>query len=368
LPPPTLIPTRTLADGEILETLEADETATTVAGWTKTPTLTPTHTPSLTYTPNRTATLNEVRNQTATARQAQTMAQWTKTPTPTSTPTSTYTYTPSKTFTPTYTYTPSQTFTPTPLPAGFQFTDEKGVVMVWVPPGTFMMGSTDADKDASSDEKPQTRITFEKGFWIDRTEVTNKDYKAFINAGGYQQDQWWPKGAVEWKKTRTGPNDYSGFTGDYQPRVGVYGVEAMAYCAWRGGKLPDESEWEYAARGSDGRLYPWGNQAPDASRAVFGLGSSGKTLPVNDEKRLQGASWVGALDMAGNVWEWTASIYGNYPFKADPSFRDKVTRESLLVLRGGSYYQSAAGALRVAVRDGSNFEGYYDGFRCARSS
>jgi formylglycine-generating enzyme required for sulfatase activity len=264
---------------------------------------------------------------------------------------------------------PQWTKTPTPLPPGVQFTDEKGVVMVWVPPGTFMMGSTDADKDAESDdEKPQTRITFDKGFWIDRTEVTNKDYKAFIDAKGYQQDQWWPKGALEWKKTRNRPNDYSGFTGDDQPRVGVYGVEAMSYCAWRGGKLPDESEWEYAARGSDGRLYPWGNQAPDASRAVFGLGSNGKTLPVNDGKRLQGASWVGALDMAGNVWEFTASIYGSYPFKPDPNFRDTATSEDRLSLRGGAYYQNTAGALRVANRNGGGYEGSSGGFRCARSS
>jgi formylglycine-generating enzyme required for sulfatase activity len=309
LPTPLAI-TPTEPSEEFYLTQWAAGTDTAIAqSWTPTSTLTPSLTPSktLTLTPTLNAQQRAALLLTQTAiNKTATATRWTKTPTPT------------------YTLTPTPTVTPTatPLPAGFATKDPNGISMVYVPPGKFLMGSDKAkDKDASDDEPPQSTITIETGFWIDLTEVTNVEYQKFMAANGYTQDQWWTDAGKAWKKTHAKPNDYSGFTGDTQPRVGVTWYEAVAYCAWRGGRLPTEAEWEYAARGTDGRLYPWGNEAPDASRAVFRDNSGSKTLPVDDGKRLWGASWVGALDMAGNAWEWTVTAYADY---REANFNTKV--------------------------------------------
>ncbi len=242
----------------------------------------------------------------------------------------------------------------TPQPSapklGDRMTDGDGVVMIYVPPGTFIMGSD----DITDDEKPPHEITIAQGFWLDLTPVTNAMYDRFIKAGGYQNRDVWTTSGWNWVQAnkKTGPKDYTGFTEPEQPRVGVTWYEADAYCRWRGGRLPTEAEWEWAARGPENRVYPWGNKF-DEKWVIYSGNSSGKTAAVNAQTRREAASWVGALDMSGNVWEWVRDFAGSYT-----------------VLRGGSCNDSE-GFLRAAIRqwaDPSFEEDSYVGFRCARSA
>jgi len=190
-----------------------------------------------------------------------------------------------------------------------------GMVMVHVPGGTFQMGSSDAEIDAAfaqceqdwgsgncerswfEDESPQHAVTLDD-FWIDRTEVTNAQYALCVADGVCDRSSY---------------ADDEDYNGDDQPVVGVSWYDADAYCKWAGAQLPTEAQWEYAARGEQGYIYPWGNDAPTCERAQFGS-CSGRTIPVGT--LLDGASWCGALDMAGNVWEWTEDRYGAYPAEA----------------------------------------------------
>jgi formylglycine-generating enzyme required for sulfatase activity len=215
-------------------------------------------------------------------------------------------------------------------------TDEFGVVQVWVPPGEFLMGSTEEQVAAAiaqakaegrdpgdwyRNELPQHLVVIENGFWLDKTPVTNASYEMFTGKGaGYTTKEYWTVAGWEWRqdKKRTGPTQYNGFLDPQQPRVGVYWYEAMAYAAWRNGRLPTESEWEYAARSSDGRIYPWGNTF-DPNYAVYSKTANGKTALVGSKPA--GRSWVGALDMAGKVWEWCLTAYDQdqfpYPYRED---------------------------------------------------
>ncbi len=248
-----------------------------------------------------------------------------------------------------------------------------GVDMVLVPAGSFTMGSNSAQIDAArqqctlvlnqcsrvlfEDEAPQERISFSQPFWIDRLEVTNGQYGS------------------------------SGtFTGNDYPRTNITWRDAQQHCQNRGARLPTEAEWEYAARGPDNLIYPWGNQF-DGSRLNFCDGSCGisnaswrdttvndyfpNTAPVGSFP--VGASWVGALDMSGNVWEWTSTIYGfPYPYRVDDGRENTADTNSKRVLRGGSWNWIAADA-RTTSRDdyAENSEIRYEssdwyGFRCAR--
>jgi len=184
--------------------------------------------------------------------------------------------------------------------------------MMPVPAGRFLMGSTSADPKAGSDEKPQHSVYLD-AFWIDRTEVTNAQYVQFLNAlgghtgtcGGHDCAET----QVEDKYSHILNLDgryavESGFEEHPATQVSWYG--AQAYCAWAGARLPTEAEWEKAARGTDGRLYPWGNEAPDCEKAQYG-DCGGATVPVGG--RPAGASPYGVLDMAGNVWEWVGDWY-----------------------------------------------------------
>ena len=112
--------------------------------------------------------------------------------------------------------------------------------------------------------------------------------------------------------TSTPDNQYS--TEANQPINEVTWYQAAAYCKWRGVRLPTEREWEYAARGPDNLAYPWGNEF-DGDRLHYSQNSGNKTASVGNYP--SGRSWVGALDMAGNVWEWTSSLYKDYPYVSD---------------------------------------------------
>jgi len=164
--------------------------------------------------------------------------------------------------------------------------------MVLVPTGTFLMGSSDEDRFCEPDEKPQ-RVVQLPAFYIDQFEVSNIDYKRFIDETGYRQPQNWTDGRYE-------------DGADFYPVVDVSWWDAAAYARWAGKRLPTEAEWEKAARGTDGRRFPWGDEYRDD---VVGTGWG--YAPVS--AHLDGASPYGVLNMAGNVAEWTASVYAPYP-------------------------------------------------------
>lgn len=215
------------------------------------------------------------------------------------------------------------------------------------------MGSPD---DVGEDnEHPQHQVYLD-AFWIDQTEVTNVQYAKCVNNGKCPE-----------------PWDYSSFTresyydnSEYSnyPVIWVSWNRANAYCKWAGRDLPTEAQWEMAARGTDGRTYPWGNQEPTDALANYGE-IQGDTTAVGSYS--EGASPYGALDMAGNVWEWVADSYG--PYSAGNVRNPKgPDTDSFHVLRGGSWKYISSN-IRSTYRDGSyptNMSGDV-GFRCVSS-
>jgi len=230
------------------------------------------------------------------------------------------------------------------------------MVMVYVPAGEFLMGSTDADSYANDDEKPQHTVYLD-AFWIDKTEVTNAQFRECVEAGACQAP------ASNGSSSRDSYYGDSSF--DNYPVIYVNWNQAKAYCEWAGGRLPTEAEWEKAARGTDGRKCPWGNQDPDCDRANYGSDCVGETSQVGNYP--SGASPYGALDMAGNVWEWVADSYGDGYYAISPSNNPKGPDSGgFKVLRGGSWV-SSPDDVRAAHRDVyAPDDLYHDiGFRCS---
>jgi formylglycine-generating enzyme required for sulfatase activity len=200
-------------------------------------------------------------------------------------------------------------------------------------------------------------------FELDRHEVTNGRYQACVDAGRC------PAPRLASSHMRAHYFDDRAFT-DY-PVVYVDFEQASAFCAFAGGRLPSEAEWELAARGTaDQRLYPWGDEPPDCSRA--NLGGPGSCVGDTDRvgRRLAGASPYGALDMAGNVWEWTADFYDARYYDASPATDPRgPARGSLKVVRGGCWL-SGADSLRSSCRKAElpATWAYNIGLRCAYPS
>jgi len=231
------------------------------------------------------------------------------------------------------------------------FKDEHGIPMIKIPVGAFQMGS---DK-GGNDEKPIHTVTLVE-FYIDKYEVTNWEYAQCVAAGKCTPP---PQEA----KSYTGRSYYGNVVYDHYPVIYVGWSEAKIYCVWRGGRLPTEAEWEKAARGSDERTYPWGNEEPNDTLLNYN-NKVGDTNAIGSYPR--GASPYGVMDMAGNVWEWTSNNYKPYPYKDD----DKRTNDilySIRVLRGGGW-DSDGNLTRVTARlrgGPSNWLGNV-GFRCVR--
>jgi formylglycine-generating enzyme required for sulfatase activity len=280
----------------------------------------------------------------------------TSTQPPTSEPTDEATSTPTHTTTPTHTPTPTDT--PTPGIGSTRIRPADEAVMVYVPAGEFVMGSEDGE-DGEDDEKPLHAVYLDS-FWIDQTEVTNGMYALCVRAGdcvppldlsSFTRDNYYPNPA------------YADF-----PVLYVDWNAAQAYCEWAGARLPTEAEWEKAAswdeEAQEARTYPWGEEI-DCNHANYNQ-CVGDTTAVGSYP--DGASPYGALDMAGNVWEWTADWYdGDYYAELvydNPTGPDTGTYR---VLRGGSWYDNV-NLVRAAGRN------YNDptnrnlnlGFRCAQ--
>lgn len=230
--------------------------------------------------------------------------------------------------------------------------------MVLIPTGTFLYGSREDDKITRSNEKPQKVIDLPE-FYMDQYPVTNKQYAGFLNSARPSRkllEKWINlSGKFREKKSRISlrNNEFHIETGyENYPVIYVSWHGAGAYAKWAGKRLPTEMEWEKAARGSDGRIYPWRNTF-DKNVCNTSEAGPGHTTPVDQYSA--GKSHFGCRDMAGNVWEWTDSWYD----------KDEDTR----VLRGGSWIDSAA-ICRCAARDVTR-PGYRRrvcdlGFRCAR--
>jgi formylglycine-generating enzyme required for sulfatase activity len=242
-------------------------------------------------------------------------------------------------FTPTA--TPSKTPSPTPtLGIGStQVSENDGMTLLYVLEGEFTMGE--------GDEIHQVDLP---AFWIDQTEVTNVMYAKCVDAG---------KCASPSKTDRFSNSSYAN-----HPVVYVDWNMANAYCSWAERRLPTEAEWEKSARGTDGRIYPWGNYGPNDTLLNYNENIGGTT---EVGKYPSGKSIYEAYDMAGNVWEWVGSLYKPYPYDANDG-REDMTSTDGRVWRGGSWYD-LFDSVRSAVRNwsGPRFTDYYLGFRCARS-
>jgi formylglycine-generating enzyme required for sulfatase activity len=251
--------------------------------------------------------------------------------------------------------------------------------MVYVPAGEFEMGSTEAQfqeaveqcVDAGNerddcegwlgDEKPAHTVSLD-GFWIDKYEVTNAQFAAFLNEEGNQEE-----GGVTWLELDSDHCLIEESGGEFQPKSGyadhpvvdVSWYGAKAYAEWVGGRLPTEAEWEYAARGPEGRIYPWGDEEPTCDLAQY-VGCSGDTVPVDSLPN--GASWCGALNMAGNVWEWVADWYdGDYYARSPLENPGGPEDGGYRVFRGGAFSHNAR-HVRCASRNGGHpHHRYLDG-------
>jgi formylglycine-generating enzyme required for sulfatase activity/tRNA A-37 threonylcarbamoyl transferase component Bud32 len=234
----------------------------------------------------------------------------------------------------------------TAAPGSVQKRGKDQAEMAFVPAGSFTMGDTHGDGDPS--EKPAAKVDL-KGFWMDKYEVTFDQFAKFVQASGH-------KAQGNWEQFRN--------RGGNHPVVGVTWNDALAYCRWADKRLPTEAEWEYAARGADGRKFPWGNQW-DANRARFkGNRGSGTTAAVGSYSG--GASPFGVMDLAGNVWEWTASLEKPYPYAATDG-RESPSGGAARISRGGSW-KGDADFLRSPMRDPLSPGSKNDtlGFRCAQ--
>jgi eukaryotic-like serine/threonine-protein kinase len=267
--------------------------------------------------------------------------------------------------------TPTSTFTPTPDPLKITLAPNVVMEFVRVSAGNFLMGSTDSDTYASDNEKPQHTVSLEE-YLIGKYEVTNAQFAAFVQATGYkttaeQQGSGWSYTGSEWKdiagadwRHPHGPNSDIQ-TRQNHPVVLISWDDAVAFCQWvtqvtgRNVQLPTETQWEKAARGTDGRIYLWGNQTPDSSRLNYNMNVK-DTTPVGQYSPA-GDSPYGAADMAGNVWEWVADWYNETEYKtrtaSGSGVREPIgpTSGQYRVLRGGSWFNGQEGA-RAAGRYG----------------
>jgi len=281
-------------------------------------------------------------------------------PTPTKPPTSTIPAVPTQSETSLATTTPIPTLIPTLGIGATQVSPKDGMVMVYIPEGEFLMGADKSkDSHAQSDEFPQHTVYLD-AFWIDRTEVTNAMYEKCVTAGACIQPY---NSRSASRKSYYGNADFI----DY-PVIYVDWNDAQAYCAWTGRRLPSEAEWEKAARGVDGRIYPWGNTAPDLSKLNYNY-PYGDTTAVGGYPSL--ASPYGALDMAGNVYEWVNDWYSSRYYQQSPS-RNPVgpALGSERVTRSGFYW--ANGNVAMAVRSTQRVPSIPQGsdiigFRCSAS-
>jgi eukaryotic-like serine/threonine-protein kinase len=262
-----------------------------------------------------------------------------------------------------------------------------GMKLLYVPTGNFLMGSSDADPLAQPNEKPQHTVYLD-AFWIDQTVVSNAMYAKCVQVGACTTSFYILKeGPTMFMDPYYGNHQY-----DNYPVLFVTWDQAVAYCKWAGRRLPTEAEWEKAARGTDGRIYPWGNQPPNDNLALYDQEGYG---PMSVDSHPLGASPYGALNMAGNVWQWVSDVFYDKYYSCEnplslyldlcsPSANPqgpRNTNNDMRGVRGGSWHSidlaginkgfndlSGASGVRSALRiyGGSDTDIFgYVGLRCA---
>jgi formylglycine-generating enzyme required for sulfatase activity len=280
------------------------------------------------------------------------------------------------------------------------------IVWVEVPAGPFRMGSRPDDRETLNNEKPQHTVEIPYRYWMARYPATVAQYACFLEAEGYARPDWWPAAGWAWRQGEWDSQVKDEYTRDWlsrrpaalraapmgwddqqehpnRPVMGVTWFEVSAFGRWLTGqfrllgpqapwplpggyevRLPTEAEWEKAARGEDARLYPWGNEDWEPGRANVQM-SIGNPTPVGMYPG--GKTPSGLLDLAGNVWEWTRSLYRPYPYRADDG-REDSGADGARVLRGGSWLRDQWRA-RCAFRDRliPDFFDDYVGFRLVAS-
>jgi formylglycine-generating enzyme required for sulfatase activity len=260
--------------------------------------------------------------------------------------------------------------------------------LVRVPAGEFWMGSDKSkDKDANDDELPQHKVHLD-AYLIGKYPVTVAQFAAFAQATKHKTQaekdgssytwagsKWEGVKGADWQHPRGPQSDVR--QKQNHPVTHISWDDARAFCEWvskvtsRTVRLPTEAEWEKAARGTDGRIYPWGDDAPDDKHCNFNL-NVGDTTPVGKYSGSQheNDSPYGCVDMAGNVWEWTSSLFKEYKYDATDGRENLEDRSGARVLRGGSF-GSDLGYVRCACRGGHyrHYRGEGSGFRifCAPS-
>jgi len=235
--------------------------------------------------------------------------------------------------------------------------------MVFIPAGPFLMGSNEQDEEGIGsefgtvkplyvDEHPLHRVMV-GAFWIDKYELNHLHYKQFVEATASRPPRSWPEGQF--------PLPYA-----HYPVTYVSWYEAKRFCEWAGKRLPTEAEWEKAARGTDGRRFPWGNEF-DPSKANTGESDPRELAPGGSFET--GKSPYGVYDMVGNVWEWVDNWYNPYP---GSTYQSDAFGEKNKVLKGGSWGGTGHYALPIFYRIPYRLfappeDAYPDGgFRCAK--
>jgi formylglycine-generating enzyme required for sulfatase activity len=237
-----------------------------------------------------------------------------------------------------------------------------GMVLSFIPAGEFEMGTTSGNPDAS----PIHTVSL-NGFWMDTTEITNQMYAQFLNSQGNQME-----GGTNWLNVRKASGQIVEKDGSWRsqpgkenhPIVGVSWYGADTYCQWAGRRLPTEAEWEYAARGTDGRRFPWGNEGLSCNATNFhGCGKG--TLAVGSLPK--GSSPFGIFDLAGNVSEWVNDRYAGDYYQSSPSFNPTGPANGYYRVVRGGYWDSSYLQIISTRRDwaGADIHESGLGFRCA---
>jgi len=236
-----------------------------------------------------------------------------------------------------------------PKPGKTETDPKTGITLAYIPAGTFTMGSPAGESMRQANET-QHQVTLSKPFWMGTTEVTNAQYRRFVEATGHREPEYW---------------DDSRFNAPNQPVVGVSWTDAVAYAKWAGMSLPTEAQWEYAARAGTTTAHWSGDSESELARVGWYWGNSDERLHAVGEKPAN--AW-GLHDVHGNVLEWTADWYGDYPgsSQTDPT---GLGIGSYRVVRGGSWLFNASFS-RVANRYlyDPDYRVSYLGFRLSRTN
>lgn len=258
-------------------------------------------------------------------------------------------------------------------------TDAAGVKQVFVPAGCFQMGTSAASlseqaaqtnapdwafEAATRFETPNHEVCLTQNFWIDATEVTNASFAEFVDDGGYEKPEYWSKEGAVWLSRQyiaIFPKACETSEISDHPRVCITFFEAEAYANWRGGRLPTEAEWEYAARGPNSNVYPWGNEWLSENAVVEG---ANRTAPVGSNP--QGASWVGAVDMAGNAMEWVSDWLSETYYTESPKNDPQGPETGFIKAEKGGWWGANAFVARSGYKhfeDPPTYQDHHIGFR-----